>query len=395
MPVADLRRHRRCLHRLAEPSGQERKTASYVATQLAKHEPAALLTGLAGHGVAASITSPTGAAGPKVLLRAELDAVAVPEADARDPAAGRRRVAHKCGHDGHMAILLGVAGALASRPPTRGRVILLFQPAEETAAGAAALRADARFRALEPDWLFALHNLPGHALGHVVVRSQTFTAGSAGLRIRLRGRTAHAAQPELGCSPDAALAALIPALVALPVAWEKQERLCLVTVTHARLGEPTFGVAPGEAEILATLRADDDEVLAALRRDAAELALAVARRHGLDGELSWEEVFPVTWNDPAAVAVVKRASVATGLRVVRPHESPFRWSEDFGVLARLGRGALFGLGAGRRHPVLHAENYDFNDELLQPGVELLIQIVRELTESDPWDKTLTAPSQVP
>jgi amidohydrolase len=375
-----LARLRRRLHAAAELSGREERTAALVADELAACRPARLLTGVGGHGVAA-VFGAEGAAGPTVVLRAELDAVPVPETLGLPYASATPGVAHKCGHDGHMAILVGVARRLAAAPPRRGRVVLLMQPAEETAAGARAVAADERFGALAPDWLFALHNLPGYPLGQVLVRDGAFSAGSAGLRARLAGRTAHAAHPERGRSPDRALADLIPALVSLPVRWEKQDRLCLVTVTHARLGEPSFGVAPGEAEILATLRADDDQVLDALREQAAALVRDAARRHGLTADLGWEEVFPVTWNHPDAAAVVRRAAAACGCAVERPDESPFRWSEDFGVLARLGRGAMFGLGAGAAQPDLHAQDYDFPEMLLETGGDLMLAIVRELTDA--------------
>lgn len=369
MAERGLRALRRRLHALAEPSGAEARTAAFVAARLRTCRPALVIEGLGGHGAAAVWDAPAGAAGPVVLLRAELDAVAVPETIPLAHASRRPGVAHKCGHDGHMAILLGVAGRLAKAPPTRGRLVLLFQPSEETGAGAAAVAADPRLRALRPDWLFALHNLPGYAEGSVLTRPGAFAAGSAGLRVRLRGRSAHAAEPERGRSPDRALSELITALVTLPTGGGGP--LELVTVTHARLGEPAFGVAPARAELLATLRADDDRALAALRRRAAAAARAAARRHGLACELSWEEVFPVVRNDPAATELVRRAARQAGLRAARPRESAFRWSEDFGALARLGRGAMFGLGAGRRHPGLHAERYDFNDALLPAGVDLM------------------------
>lgn len=364
-----LRALRRRLHRLAEPSGAEARTAALVAQELRACNPAVLLEGLGGHGLAAAWDAPGRPAGPVVLLRAELDAVPVPETIPLAHASLTPGTAHKCGHDGHMAMLLGVARRLASLPPPRGRVVLLFQPAEETGAGAAAVARDPRLRALRPEWLFALHNLPGYGEGTVLARPGAFAAGSAGLRVRLRGRTAHAAEPSRGRSPGRAMSELITTLVTLPPG--AGEALELVTVTHARLGEPAFGVAPGEAEVLATLRSDDDRALAALRRRAAAAARAVAGRHGLSCTLSWEEVFPVAWNDPAATALVRGAARQAGLRAARPRESAFRWSEDFGVLARLGRGALFGLGAGRGQPGLHAERYDFNDALLPVGVDLL------------------------
>lgn len=371
MADGGLRALRRRLHALAELSGAEARTAALVTAELAGCGPDLVLENLGVTGVAAVWDATGGTPGPVVLLRAELDALPVPETLEFAHASLTPGVAHKCGHDGHMAILLGVARRLRSARPPRGRVVLLFQPAEETGTGAAAVAADPRLRGLRPDWLFALHNLPGYDAGRVLVRPGAFAAGSAGLRVTLRGRTAHAAEPNRGRSPDLALSELITTLVTLPPGDPESGALELVTVTHARLGEPAFGIAPGEAELLATLRADDDDTLASLRQRAAAASRATARRHHLDCNLGWEEVFPVTWNDPAAVALVRRAARDAGLQLGRPRESAFRWSEDFGILASLGRGALFGLGAGRRQPGLHAERFDFNDDLLPVGVDLM------------------------
>ena len=309
------------------------------------------------------------------MLRAELDALPIDETLDLDHASFTPGVAHKCGHDGHMAMLLGVARRLADAPPRAGRCVLLFQPAEETGAGAAALLADPRFTTLRPDWIFALHNLPGYPENAVLIKEGSFAAASAGLTVRLSGRTSHAAYPEQGCSPDRALAGLTLDLINLPDPWRKSGRLALVTVVHSRLGRPAFGVTPGEAELLATLRADDDALLAELKEAAGAAAERQALDHGLTAALSFSEEFPATTNHPQATELARRAAGRSGLEILLPQESPFRWSEDFGRLAALGKGAMIGLGAGVDHPALHAERYDFNDNSLTCGVELLQNLV--------------------
>ncbi|MGD9547127.1 MAG: amidohydrolase [Candidatus Krumholzibacteriia bacterium] len=371
--LADLRRR---LHALAEVSGREETTAAFVAEALASLHPGELLTGLGGHGIAAVFSGP--GPGPTVMLRAELDALPIPETLDLDHASFSPGVAHKCGHDGHMTILLGAAQRLAARPPACGRCVLVFQPAEETGEGAAALLADPRFGALHPDWIFALHNLPGYPEGSLLLRDGPFAAGSAGVAIGLTGRTSHAAYPEQGRSPDRAVARLILDLINLPDRWRGSGRLALVTIVHTRIGERAFGITPGEAEVLATVRSDDDGVLAALKEGAREVAAAAAADHGLSCSVEFSEEFPVTTNDPRAVGIVAAAAAALHLEVIEPEESPFRWSEDFGHLAALGRGAMIGLGAGTGHPVLHAPDFDFNDALLPVGVGLLDTVTREL-----------------
>ncbi len=365
----NLIRLRRRLHSLAEPSGREEATAAFVAAQLASCGPDLLLTGLGGHGVLAEFRGP--ADGATVLIRAELDALPIPETLDLDHASFTPGIAHKCGHDGHMAALLGVADRLGRRRPPRGRAWLLFQPAEETGAGAEAVLADERFSGLQPDWVFALHNLPGYPLGAVVVAPGTFCAASCGLDITLTGRTSHAAYPEQGLSPDRAMAELVLDLINLPDHLPGDDHLALVTVVHSRLGEAAFGVTPARAEILATVRADQDDILAQLKNAAADRTRVVAGRYGLDHRISWPEYFPAVVNDPAAVALVRSAAGNLGLDCTAPAESPLRWSEDFGRLMALGRGALFGLGSGPGQPPLHAEDYDFNDAVLPGAVALL------------------------
>ncbi len=362
---------RHACHAQPELSGHEAETAARVRAFLAAYAPAEILDGLGGgHGLAAVFAGDDPAGGPTIVLRAELDALPIQEIGRTAYRSNRTGVAHLCGHDGHLAILCGVAPWLRAHELRRGRVVLLAQPAEETGEGARAVAADPRFQALDADWAFALHNLPGYPLGTVLVRDGAFTAGSVGVAIRLMGRTAHAAYPEQGTSPARAMTDLVTGLVTLPIAREARGELALVTVVHARLGEVTFGTSPGEAEVMATLRADHEPVLAGLRDEAAALAHRIAARDGLAVAVEWVEEFPVTVNDARATAHIVAAAGAAGLSLGSPKESPFRWSEDFGWFTRTIPGAMIGLGAGVDHPPLHAPDFDFPDALIAQGVRL-------------------------
>lgn len=368
-------RHR--LHAQPECAGDEAATAETVATELADCRPTGLHRGVGGHGVAAEWRAD--AAGPTVLLRAELDALPLVESTEVDYRSQTSGAHHACGHDGHMAILVGVARRLAESPPARGRVVLLFQPAEETGEGAARVLADPAFADLRPDWAFALHNLPGFPLGQVLVREGCFAAGSAGLIVRLGGRTSHAAHPEQGRSPARAVARLVLALDEL--VDTSREGLALSTVIHARVGSRAFGTTPGDGEVLATVRTDDPERMRSLRRRAEAAAERVAAEDRLRVSYEWTEVFPTTLNHSDAAAVVRRAGAAAGLEVGDPGR-PFRWSEDFGHLSRISRAALLGLGSGEDQPALHAPDYDFPDELIGPGVDTLDRCARIALEEE-------------
>jgi amidohydrolase len=287
---AELVTLRHALHRRPELSGEERETAAHIITELKRNRPDEILTELGGHGVAAVYDS--GAAGPTVLFRCELDGLPIAEISSfgwRSEITGK---GHLCGHDGHMAILCGLAMQLAENRPARGKVVLLFQPAEETGAGAADVIADPRFERIRPDFAFALHNLPGLPLGAVGVRPGPFTFASEGLAARLSGRTAHAAQPEAGLSPAAVMGRLMDALPELPETLGHEPGHSLVTLSHARLGEAAFGISPGEADIWVTIRAIDDELQAQLMGEAEQLVRRLADAGGLGVDFAGTRILP-------------------------------------------------------------------------------------------------------
>ena len=371
---ADLTAFRRALHRRPEVSGQEAQTAATIARALGDCAPDKVLTGLGGHGVAAVWDS--GAEGPTVLFRAELDALPIEETGTPDWASEPPGTGHLCGHDGHMTILAGLARLLSRRRPTRGRAVLMFQPAEETGAGARAVTSDPAYAAIAPDWAFAIHNLPGVPVGTVALRAGLVNCASQGLRITLTGRTAHAADPGAGLSPAGALARLIPVLDSLGPGGAVTEEYRLTTLTHARLGEPTFGVAPGEAMIHLTLRAARDDALADLVRKARVLAEAEAT-DGLTVRFENVEAFAARVNDPEATGIAARAVAAAGLTLTEDH-LPMTASEDFGLFGHTAKSAMLYLGPGAEGPALHNPDYDFNDDLIPQGVRIFDAIADDL-----------------
>jgi len=371
-PLIELRR---ALHAHPELSGREAGTAERVRAWIEPHGPDEILSGLGGHGLAAIYEGAE--AGPTVLLRADLDAMPIGERSGAAYCSQVEGVSHVCGHDGHMAMLASLApwlaGKRAGRAAGRGRVVLLFQPAEETGEGARGVIEDARFARIRPDFAFGLHNLPGRPMGQVVVRAGTFAMGSVGMIVRLRGRTSHSAEPEKGLSPGGAVARLIEELPRLGDGGAR-----LATVAHARLGEASFGVSPGEGVVLATLRADSAEGLRGLREEASALTQDAARDHGLGVAIEWVEEFSTTVNDGACARAVAESAAAAGLEVAEL-EAPMRWSEDFGRFLEACPGALFGLGSGEAQPPLHASDYDFPDALIPYGARAWRGIVERMT----------------
>lgn len=372
--IVELIDFRHALHLSPEISGEERDTARRVVRFLQAARPDRIITELGGHGVAAIFDS--GKPGPTAMFRCELDALPIQEisdSSYRSEVPGK---GHLCGHDGHMTILAALARALHREPPRHGRAVLLFQPAEENGAGAAAVIADPKFAEIEPDYAFALHNMPGLPLGFATLSTGPANCASRGMRISLSGKTSHASVPEAGRSPMRAVADLMPALTALGKGGALDENYRLVTVTHARMGEPAFGIAPGYAEIWATLRTLRDEKMDAMCAEAEALVRESASRCGLGIEITYHDVFHHCDNDAEAVKLLRQAFDDEG--VSHGESDPMRGSEDFGLFGRSAKAAMFLFGSGENTPQLHNPDFDFPDALIEPGARIFMRVAANL-----------------
>ncbi|MDP8287665.1 MAG: amidohydrolase [Candidatus Electryonea clarkiae] len=366
---------RKTLHRLAELSGNENQTADYIHRYHQQFSPDSIVTGLGGNGLAVVFEGKK--SGQSILLRCELDALPIPETVNFEYASKNPEVSHKCGHDGHMAILAGVAKHLSQNPLKRGRVILLFQPAEETGQGAKRVIEDPLFKNLEPDYAFALHNLPGYKKGKVLIKEGTFAAASVGMIVELHGATSHAGEPQNGRSPALALSKLIQDFSAVPQFYTSLGDAAKVTVIHAKLGEEAFGTSPGYCRFAATLRAYSKSTMAILIKQCTKHAKNTAKAYNLKVDVSFTEEFPEVYNDSGLTELVNDVATKKNYKVQRI-EKPFSWSEDFGVFTQKYAGALFGIGSGAKHPSLHNPYYDFPDDILPVGVGIFTGIIDQI-----------------
>ncbi|WP_298864237.1 amidohydrolase [uncultured Sulfitobacter sp.] len=373
--LVELTAFRRDLHSHPEVSGQEVQTAATIKAALTALAPSFILTGLGGHGVAAVFDS--GIDGATVLFRAELDALPIAEINDIPWSSQVAGKSHVCGHDGHMTMLLALGRMIARRPVAQGRVVLMFQPAEEDGSGAKAVVADPAFQQIKPDWAFAIHIEPGRPFGFVATCAGLINCASLGLKITFTGKTAHAADPDDGISPASAIASLIPTLDALGTGGALDDDFRLVTITHVNIGEPTFGIAPGEGVIFATLRTAGDAGMAALERSARDLATQAAETFGLGVTFEVHDNFAASINDEEAVAVATQAMDALGV----PYGDtgvPMRASEDFGVFGWDAKAAMLCLGPGEDYAALHNPDYDFDDDLIPVGSAIFERITRDL-----------------
>ena len=316
-------------------------------------------------------------AGKTIMFRAELDALPISEKSSLPYSSVHQNVSHACGHDGHMSILAGLAQKIANEPPRYGKVVLLFQPAEEVEQGARDVLEDAAFVTIQPDYIFAIHNIPGIKKHNIVIKSGSFSAASKGMTIKLFGKTAHAAEPENGISPANAISIIINQLHELQENKSLFKDLALLTIIHIQLGEISFGTSPGYAEIRITLRSFENEDMEVLTSHSEKIINGISKAENLECRISYSEEFPASVNNNECLSYVEESARQNNLDI-ETIENPFKWSEDFGYYSQLYKTCLFGLGAGISQPPLHNPNYDFPDEIIESGINMFYSIYKKI-----------------
>ena len=294
-----------------------------------------------------------------VAFRADMDALPMEEKAGLPYGSKNPGVCHKCGHDGHCAVLCGLA-LEADRLGTDRPVYFIFQHGEEIGGGGEECAGLIREKGIRR--VFAFHNMSGYPEGQVLVKSGVTQCTSKGLTIYMEGTPAHASQPEDGKNPAAALAKLALAIEAMAGGQQGEENAAqeensdfggfvLATIVELAAGGRNFGIAASKGSVSVTLRADYERDLNRLEERIRETAQELAKRYGLALSFEEQDFFPETVNDPEAVSLVRRAAVSLKIPV-RELSQPFRASEDFGYYLKQCPGAIFYIGNGEDHPQL-------------------------------------------
>tara|TARA_R100001143_G_scaffold63587_1_gene72740 strand:- start:19920 stop:21062 length:1143 start_codon:yes stop_codon:yes gene_type:complete len=365
---------RRELHKYPELSGEESETSQKVIHELEKCDPSQIIKNVGGDGIVAIFNPSENEADKTILFRAELDGLPIHEATEADHQSVHQGKMHACGHDGHMAILIGLARELQKKRPDRVRVLLLFQPAEETGKGALKILEDKKFKELIIDHGYALHNLPGFDENTLYIRSDSFASASVGVDISIKGESSHAAYPEQGMNPSNVIAGIIQKINDEFEDFSKSHSGSKYAVTYIKMGEKAFGTSPGEAAMGLTFRSETDEMLKKCLDWVENLVKNEADSFSGSITTSRVEPFAATINSSEGCDIVKNAAKEMDVEV-EELERAFPWSEDFGRFGEKFPITLFGLGSGNDSAPLHSEKYDFNDSLLPTGVRIFKAII--------------------
>lgn len=368
-PVAldELSEIRRDLHAHPELRFEEVRTAGIVCDYLREHgyRPE---SGLAKTGVVATLD--TGVAGPSIMLRADMDALALEERSDVAHASRHQGKMHACGHDGHTTMLLGAAAALSKNPPQKGIVRFVFQPAEEGGAGAEVMIREGFLERFPVDACYGLHNWPGLAAGQFGVRAGAVMAGGWRFAIKVQGRGSHAAQPHKGCDVVVAASAIVQAAQTLVARRTDPTIAGVVSICMFHAGS-TDNILPSFAELAGTIRALDESVLETLKADLEQIAQGIACAYGAEAEVHYHSFYPVTVNAPDQTDLVR--DVIRSLNVPEFVSgdlecAPSLASEDFAFFLRRRPGVYTMLGNGETSAPLHSPDYDFNDSIIVRGI---------------------------
>lgn len=376
-PDARVVRWRHKLHRIPEAAFAEHATSAYVAEQL-RALGFDVATGIGGTGVVGSLTR--GGSGRAIGLRSELDALPIAEDNGPEYTSTHEGRKHACGHDGHMAMLLGAAAALAEEGGFDGTVRVLFQPAEEPGRGAQAMLDDGLLERFPIDRLYGLHNMPGMPAGHFFTLTGPIMASEDNFAIHIHGRGGHASAPHLVIDPLVVAAEVVIALQHVVARSIDPVTTAVLSCTDLRT-DGARNAIPSNVHITGDTRSFDPAVSELLERRIREVAGGVAAAHGATAAVTYTREFRPTVNDADCVARAARAAaVALGADRVNPSCQPVMASEDFGVLAEHAPACFAFLGNGTAPDQggipLHSHDYRFNDDVLSAGVAFYLELVR-------------------
>lgn len=374
MEINEIIEFRHELHQNPELSNNEVVTSERISKFIEKFSPDREISiGPIGKAFIFNGSEP----GKTLMFRAELDALPISEKSIALYASTNNNISHACGHDGHMSIVAGLANKISKERPVKGRVVLLFQPAEEIEQGAKDMVEHPEFKNIEPDLIFALHNIPGEQKNKVLLKEKTFAAASKGMTIKLFGKTSHAAEPENGISPAVSISKIITGFQKIVNDKQQFEDLALITVIYLKMGEISFGTSPGYAEIMATLRSYENSDMDRLTNLSEKLIEETSFSEGLTYEISYSEVFPAVINDFNCLKLVEDSAKNLDLKIEYLNK-PFKWSEDFSYYSQKHPACFFGLGAGIDQPQLHNPEYDFPDDIIETGINIFFNIYKKI-----------------
>ncbi len=369
----DMTAWRRHLHTIPELSFDCPKTAAFIKERLEEIGVDELHEGIAQTGIVAIINGQ--GEGETIGLRADFDALPIPEETGVEYASTHPGKMHACGHDGHTAMLLGAAKYLAETRNFSGRVALIFQPAEEDGGGAEVMCKEGIMDTFDVKQVYGIHNVPDFEFGKFMTTPGPIMAAVDMFTIHIKGRGGHGAMPHETADPVVAAAGMVQAIQTISSRNVHSAQEKVISVTQVHTGTAS-NIIPDTAMINGTVRTFDKDVQALIRRRMEEVVAGQAASYGVEAELDYEVGYPATVNAEAETAfAAKVAEEVVGEAKVDAAFPKVAGSEDFAYMLEERPGAYLFVGTGEGTGGLHHPKYNFNDEICPVGASFFARVV--------------------
>ena len=372
---AEITGWRRHLHEHPELMFDLPETSKFVEEKLRSFGITDITTGIAQTGVVAVIEGQSNTSGRTIGLRADMDALPIIEATGLPYASKTPGKMHACGHDGHTAMLLGAAQYLAETRNFDGRVVLIFQPAEEGGGGGEVMVQEGLMDRWGIDEVYGMHNMPGHPTGHFAIREGALLAAADEFNITLTGKGGHAAAPHEAIDTNLAAAHVLIALQSIASRNTDPLKQVVVSVCTLRSDTDSHNVLPHQVLLRGTVRTLAPEVRDLAEQRLRDITRLTAEAHQCKAEIDYQRGYPVTRNHAEHTRYAAEAAdqITPGTDRDTP---PIMAGEDFSYMLNARPGAYIMIGNGDGATVHHPE-YDFDDAAIPAGCSWFAQVVED------------------
>lgn len=368
---------RRDFHENPELLYDTHRTSKIVKEKLTSFGCDQVITGLGRTGVVGVIHGRSNSNRKTIGLRADMDALPIKEITNLEYSSKKDGMMHACGHDGHTAMLLGAAKYLSETRNFDGKVVVIFQPAEEGGAGAKEMCEDGLMSDFDISEVYGMHNAPGLPVGQFNIRSGAFFAAADQFTVNIQGKGGHAARPQETIDPTIVGAHILIALQSVASRNTDPLKSLVVSVTSFRTESDSYNVIPQTVQLKGTVRTLSKDVRDMAQEKITQLIKNTGLAFGANVELDYDRGYPVMINSDLETShMIKAAKNVAGDKNVDDNASQVMGAEDFSYMLEERPGAYIRVGNGNTAS-LHHPNYDFNDESIPFGTSFWV----ELTET--------------
>ena len=376
----EMKSWRQDLHKIPEIGLEEYETSKYIKNKL-KEFNINFKEGYSNTGLVAWVKGNKGNSNKSIGLRADFDALPMPEKNNFEYKSSKDGMMHACGHDGHTSMLLGAAKYISENNNFDGTVYFIFQPGEEGFAGGKKMIEDGLFDDFSIDEVYALHNWPDLPLGSFGVNSGPMMAAVDEFDIIVKGKGGHAAFPQLVIDPIIVASQIVTAIQTIISRSTDPVDKALISITKIH-GGTAYNVIDDEVKLSGTIRTFKPETRSFIEKRIEEIANGIAKAHGAETNIEFDLInkYPPTINSKKeSEFAAKVAKKMVGEENVNTNIDPSMGGEDFSYLLNKKPGSYMYIGQGdENHKAhLHTTKYDFNDNLLPIGVNYWVNLVKE------------------